>query len=194
MLDDPDMYIVEKPYQGKTRKIATVFPSYGWVALGVYLTKTGGLDCFPDTALTKKAFWYCLKKFPQYKLLMEGVIASTVFSTYAELFKQAEEKYPERKVYIISLLPPIENCLRRIQKRNGGKAIKEELVASKWQTVQKNVQKFRDAGLASFAWDNRGAKKKGSEKLIHQLENLISNYERECELKSYDSLDDIFPF
>lgn len=176
MLDDPDMYVIEKPYNGKIKKIATVFPSYGWVALGTYFNKTGGLDCFPDTTLTKKAFWYVLRHYPDYNLLLEGVIASTVFSTYAELFKAAKKKYPEREVYIISLLPPIENCLRRIQKRNGGKSIKEELVGSKWQTVQRNVDKFKLEELNSFAWDNRGAKKKGKPKLIHQLEKLIEDY------------------
>lgn len=176
MLDDPEMYVIEKPYKSKLRKIATVFPSYGWIALGTYFNKTGGLDCFPDTNLTKRAFWYILKHYPDYNLLLEGVIASTVFSTYADLFKESKQKYPECEVYVISLLPPIENCLRRIQKRNGGKTIKEELVASKWHTVQRNVQKFRLAGLNSVAWDNRGCMKKGKPKLIHQLETLIEEY------------------
>lgn len=189
MLDDPEMYVIEKHYKGKTKKIATVFPSYGWVALGTYFNKTGGLDGFPDTELTKKAFWYMLKKYPEYDLLLEGVLASTVFSTYSELFKDAKKKYPEREVYIVSLLPPIENCLRRIQKRNGGKVIKEELVASKWQTVQRNVQKFKTEGLVSFAWDNRGAMKRGKPKLIHQLEALIDNYNTVP-----DYPDDGFPF
>ena len=177
MLDDPKMYVIEKPYKGKIRKIATVFPSYSWVALGTYFNKTGGLDGFPDTELTKKAFWYILKKYPEYNLLLEGVLASTVFSTYAELFKEAKKKYPEREVYIVSLLPPVENCLRRIQKRNGGKPIKEELVVSKWETVFRNVQKFIDEGLISLTWDNRGARRKGMPKLIHQLEELIKEYD-----------------
>lgn len=176
MLDDPEMFVVEKPYKNRLRKIATVFPTYGWVAMGTYFNKTGGLDGFPDTNLTKKAFWYLLKKYPDYNLLLEGVIASTVFSTYAELFKEAQKKYPEREVYIVSLLPPIENCLRRIQKRNGGKSIKEDLVVSKWQSVQRNLTKFQLEGLKSFAWDNRGAMKKGKPKLIHQLEDLINTY------------------
>lgn len=189
MLDDPEMYVVEKPYKGKIRKIATVFPTYGWVAMGTYFNKTGGLDGFPDTNLTKKAFWHLLKKFPEYNLLMEGVIASTVFSTYAELFKEAKKRYPDREVYIISLLPPIRNCLRRIQKRNGGKVIKEDLVASKWQTVQRNVQKFRMEGLNSFAWDNRGCMKKGKPKLIHQLEEIIETYKEPVEFS-----EDMIPF
>ena len=176
MLDDPDMYVVEKPYKGKTRKIATVFPSYGWIAMGTYFNKTGGLDGFPDTNLTKKTFWYLLKKYPEYNLLMEGVIASTVFSTYAELFKQAQKRYSDREVYVVSLIPPISHCLKRIQKRNGGKPIKEELVASKWRSVRRNVDKFKSEGLMSFTWDNRGALRYGMPKLIHQLETRIENY------------------
>ena len=176
MLDDPEMYVIEKPYNGKSKKIATVFPSYGWVAMGTYFNKTGGLDGFPNTVFTKKVFWYLLKKFPEYNLLMEGVLASTVFSTYAELFKSAQEKYPEREVYIISLLPPLNTCLKRIQKRNGGKPIKENLVELKYKSIQRNVQKFKDSGLVSLTWDNRGAMKEGKPKLIHQLEDLIEEY------------------
>lgn len=173
MLDDPKMYVIEKPYNGKPKKIATVFPSYGWVVMGTYFNKTGGLDGFPNTDFTKKVFWYLLKKFPEYNLMLEGVLASTVFSTYAELFKLAKKKYPEHEVYIVSLLPPLNTCLKRIQKRNGGKPIKEDLVESKWRTVQRNVQKFEHSGLTSLIWDNRGAMKKG--KLIHQLEELIDD-------------------
>ena len=61
MLDDPEMYVVEKPYKGKLRKIATVFPSYGWIAMGTYFNKTGGIDTFPDVTLMRKSFWYLLK-------------------------------------------------------------------------------------------------------------------------------------
>lgn len=153
MLDDPKMYVVSKSYGGKKRAILTVFPTYGWVAIGTYFNKTGGLDTISNTALTKKAFWYALKQFPEYDLLLEGIIASTVFSTYQELLTQAQDKYPERKAVVLSLLPPIELCLSRIQKRNGGKPIKEGLVANKWKTVQKNAKKFKDAGLSSYVWD-----------------------------------------
>lgn len=154
MMDDPDMYVVEKPYQGKVKKILTVFPSYGWVALGTYFNKTGGLDCFPNNELTIKTLWYALKRFPEYHILMEGVISSTVFSTYAQLFSQVQERYPERQVIIVSLLPPLDTCLERIQQRNGGKSIKEEQVASKWHTVARNADKFAEAGILSLKWDN----------------------------------------
>lgn len=153
MMDDPFTYVVTKPYQGRDKIVCTVFPSYGWVALGSYHNKTGGLDGFPDTKFTKKAFWYVLKRFPEYHILLEGILASTVFSTYRDLFKSAEERYNDRKVIVLSLLPPINICLDRIQKRNGGKPIKEDLVANKWKIVQRNADKFFAEGFLSAVWD-----------------------------------------
>lgn len=177
MLEDPQMYVVRKPYQGREKNILTVFPSFGWVVLGTYQNKTGGLDCFPNTELTKKAFWYALNHFPNYNILLEGVIASTVFSTYADLFLAAQEKYPQDDFCIVLLTPPLETCLKRIQKRNGGKPIKEDLVAKKWQIVNKSVEKFRAIPeLITVTWDNRGCMKKGKPLLIHQLEELLNGY------------------
>ena len=156
MLNDPDMYVVEKPYKGKNRKLLTIFPNYGWLVLGSYHNKCGGLDGYVDTDMIKKGFWYALKKYPEYNIIMEGVIPSTVYGTYEKLFLEAQQKYPERKFIVLNLLPPIEECLKRIQQRNGGKAIKEDLVASKWATVAKNADKFTQAGLFSLKWDNAG--------------------------------------
>lgn len=154
MLDDPNMYVISKPYQGRSRNIATVFPQYGWVALGTYFNKTGGMDCFPNNELTKKAFWYVLKKFPQYNLVMEGIISSTIFSTYETLFKEAQEKYPDTKVVVLRLAPPVEVCLQRIQKRNGGKPIKEKLVSDKYHMIERACNKFKAAGIRMIIWDN----------------------------------------
>lgn len=172
MMDDKEMYVIEKSYKGKTKKVATVFPSYGWIALGSYHNKTGGLDGFPDTAFTKKAFWYILKKYPEYNVILEGVLASTVFSTYADLFTAAQEKYPDIHVIILSLIPPIEVCLKRIQNRNGGKPIKEDLVAGKHKTVTRNVTKFLNAGFQSITWDNSMTKKQD---MLKKFFELISN-------------------
>lgn len=154
MLDDPEMYVVEKPYKGKDRKLLTIFPTYGWVVLGSYHNKCGGLDGYVDTDMIKKGLWYALKKYPEYHILMEGVIPSTVYSTYEKLFLEVQQKYPERRVVVVNLLPPVEVCLQRIQARNGGKPIKEDLVSSKWSTVAKNADKFSQVGILSLKWDN----------------------------------------
>lgn len=159
MMDDPEVYIIQKPYKGKSKKILTVFPNYGWVALGSYLNKTGGLDTFPDNELTKKTLFYALKNFPEYNILMEGVIASTVRSTYINLFEEVECKYPETKVIILSLLPSLDTCLKRVYERNGGKPIKEEAVENKYKIVRRNVEKFRETGFISIVWNNENTEK-----------------------------------
>ena len=174
MMDDPDIYVIEKPYKGKTRKLLTVFPNYGWVALGSYHNKCGGLDGYVDTDMIKKGFWYALKKFPQYHIIMEGVIPSTVYSTYEKLFLEAQEKYPDRKFVVLNLLPPVEVCLQRIQARYGGKPIKEDLVSSKWVTVAKNADKFSQAGILSLKWDNSQIRTKyDGEPMIQVMKRFI---------------------
>ena len=54
----------------------------------------------------------------------------------------------------MSITPPLEVCLDRIQKRNGGKDIDEKAVESKWNTVYRNVEFFSEQGLQSIAVDN----------------------------------------
>lgn len=173
LMDDPRKFVVTKPYKGKPTKIATVFPSYGWVVLGTYFTKTGGLDTFKNNEITKKAFWYILKKYPQYHLLMEGIISSTIFSTYFELFNEAEGIYPERKIVVLWLKPDVEICLDRIQQRNGGKPIKEELVRAKAKMIARACKKFKDGGIEVIPWDNSKYTLPAKLKLYPDLATLI---------------------
>lgn len=176
MMDDPEMFIVSKNYQGKLREILTVFPTYGWVALGTYKTKTGGLDKFPNNELTQKVLWYALKKFPEYDILMEGVIASTVRSTYVNLFHEVERKYPERTVMILNLITPLDVCLQRIQLRNGGKSIKEEAVANKHKIVLRNIEKFKDEGFLSLEIDPSNTPK---DKVLKKFLKIVDKYRGE---------------
>lgn len=173
LMDDPKMFVVTKPYRGRPTKIATVFPSYGWVALGTYFNKTGGLDTFKNNEITKKAFWYILKKYPQYHLLLEGIISSTIFSTYFELFKGAEKLYSDRKIVVLWLNPDVEICLKRIQQRNGGKPIKEELVRNKSKMIARACKKMREGGIEVISWDNSGYKLSSKLKSYPDLLTLI---------------------
>ena len=177
MLDDPKQYFIEKPWKGKTIKIATVFPSYGWVAMGHYLCRSGGMDTLPDnTVCMRKIFWYLLKHFPDYNLLMEGVLCCTVLNPYIKLFNEAMEKYPDTTVYVVSLLPSLQTCIDRVYKRNGGKPIKEADVDKKYRSTIRFIDKFKDAGINSVVWDNTVITE---DKLIHQLEDKIQEWENE---------------
>lgn len=150
---DPDTFEVTWKYDGKERIVATVFPKYQFLAVGKYQTKCGGLDSFKSTQEMKDAvdvLWDC-----NYHVLMEGVLASTVRGTYINLFQDMVQRHStQRQVVIFNIIPDLETCLERIQRRNGGKPIKSELVENKRKTVQRNHQHFLSAGLRSLVVDN----------------------------------------
>lgn len=155
MMDDPAMYVHEiKGSDGKRMSAITVFPTYGWVALGTYFNKTGGMDTLRDNWTTRMTLYAALDGFPEYNVLMEGIMASTIRSTYIDLFHEVEEYYDGLKVMIISLLPPVEIAISRVYSRNGGKPIQEDAVRGKWETVARNVSAFREAGFTSVRVDS----------------------------------------
>lgn len=148
---DKDTFELTYQFEGKDRVLATVCPNEKWLFLGAYRTKCGGLDYYKTVEQTIDSL-YLVLDLP-FNILMEGVISSTIFSTYADLFNRISAE-SERDVVIATLLPGLETCIQRIQSRNGGKEIKTEQVEFKYTTVQKNVQKFLDAGLNSIVLDN----------------------------------------
>lgn len=160
MMNDPDMRvhtIVDEA--GKKLSAITVFPSYGWVALGTYFNKTGGMDTLKNNLITKLTLQVALEEFQDFNILMEGIMASTIRSTYVDLFHEVEKSWPIR-VIILNLLPPVEVAISRVYSRNGGKSINEEAVRGKWETVEKNAKVFADEGFISIRVDSSKVKKK----------------------------------
>ena len=152
MMDDPEMYVHEiRGSDGKRMSAITVFPTYGWVALGTYFNKTGGMDTLRDNWITRMTLYAALDGFPEYNVLMEGIMASTIRSTYIDLFREVQDYYgDDLTIMIISLLPPVEVAISRVYSRNGGKPINEEAVRGKWETVARNVAAFGEAGFTSI--------------------------------------------
>src|SRR5690606_17771303 len=141
--------------KGKVKDIATVFHKLEYIALGTYFGKTGGLDRIRNTADMKKIF--SLVHYLPYSILLEGILASTVWSTYHNMFLEYESKSPKRKAIVLNLLPPFEVVKERLLKRNGGKTdVKWEQIESKYNTVKKNHKKFVDGGVTSKVADNSG--------------------------------------
>lgn len=173
---DPDFEVV-KLGVSKTGKpcspAITIFHKLGWIALGTYFNKTGGMDTYKTNADTVLALNYAIKNYPEYDIVMEGVIASTIKSTYAELFQELEENGQE--VLIMAFLPPLKVCLERIQKRNGGKPIKEELVASKWRSVYNGVKYFKEVGLTCSMVDTSRCSR---EKMLDNFLKTVDKYRR----------------
>jgi predicted ABC-type ATPase len=147
MMNDPDMFVEELRY-GDGKKVAsfTVFPNYGWIALGTYFNKTGGLDTIKGNERIKTVLYAAIGMYPEYDIIMEGIICSTVFSSNSELFHEIEEE-AGLQVLILTLVPPFEECLKRIQLRNGGKPINELLVKNKYGSVIRSHEKFKSEGF-----------------------------------------------
>ena len=172
MMDDPKMEVIG--IQGGKRPYLTVFPTYGWVALGTYFNKTGGLDTYKNNLETRQALFAALN-YTEMDVLMEGVIASTIKSTYVDLFRDLQKDSFKRKIIIMSFLPPIETCLERIYQRNGNKPIKEEQVKGKWRTVDRNVEYFRQQGFTSLRIDTSRVTK---DQMLPRFLKTVDKYRR----------------
>ena len=176
---DPKMEIV---YLGVTSKgkptypAFTIFPTYNWIALGTYLNKTGGLDTMSTNEDTYSTLLYVLKNYPNHNVLFEGVISSTIYSTWSRWLTHIQALYSQDKVMIFNFIPPLEVCLARIQLRNGGKPIKTELVESKWNTVLKNAGLFKRDGLTSLKIDTS---KYQLESMLDMFFRLVKKYTEE---------------
>lgn len=151
----------------------TVFHKLKWIALGTYLNKTGGMDTYSNNEATITALDYSLKMYPDYDVVMEGVIASTIKSTYANLFESLE--LIGHNVLIMSFLPPLDVCLKRIQARNGGKPIKEKLVEGKWRSVASGVGYFKSLGFKSIRVDTSKCSK---ENMLKNFLKTVEKYRR----------------
>lgn len=174
MMNDPDMWvhtIVDDT--GRKLSAITVFPTYGWVALGTYFNKTGGMDTLKNNAVTKLTLQVALKEFQGYNILMEGIMASTIRSTYVNLFHEVEKSWPIR-VIVLNLLPPVEVAISRVYSRNGGKPINEEAVRGKWETVAKNAKVFSDEGFISIRVDSSKVSK---DKMLTAFLKTVNKYE-----------------
>lgn len=175
MMDDPEMYVHEiRGSDGKRMSAITIFPTYGWVALGTYFNKTGGMDTLRDNWTTRMTLYAALDGFPEYNVLMEGIMASTIRSTYIDLFQEVQEYYgDDLTIVIISLLPPVEVAISRVYSRNGGKPINEEAVRGKWETVARNVAAFGEAGFTSLKVNSAKVPK---EKMLSAFLKTVRKY------------------
>lgn len=149
---DHDSYEVWYPINDRKSTLFTVFPSLGWLAIGHYHSKCGGLDTMRNTHLINTAIeTACL--FP-YNILAEGVIASTVSGNYIRLFSIIKQRYPNVEPIAYTILTPVKTCIQRVYIRNGGTSIKDELIMSKRKQVQRCIPKFMEAGIRTLETDN----------------------------------------
>lgn len=107
--------------------------------IGDYSTGAGGLDKVKTFAAQFAAIDAALLLPDVSVVVAEGVLASTVFGSWAEHAKKLITE--GHRVIWAFMSTPVKTCLERIQVRNGGQPIKEDLVLDKWNQIDKVRQR-----------------------------------------------------
>lgn len=110
--------------------------------------KTGGCDGIKTQDLVGQAVEAAAPLGPV--TVFEGIVISTIYERWAAFAKRRGD------VMFMFLSTPLEECLRRIQQRNGGKDIKEDLVADKVRSIEATRVKLVAAGLPVHVLDWQG--------------------------------------
>ena len=127
------------------KPVATFCEEFNLIIVGLYLpgTNCGGCDSVGNTDLVKDvlaAFWV-----RRVNIMFEGVIVGDIKSTFYELMKAFAARVP-RNISFCFMGTKFSECLRRIQKRNGGKDIKEDLVKAKYRNSMTHLQYYLEQG------------------------------------------------
>lgn len=110
--------------------------------------KTGGCDGIKTQDLVRLATEAAAGMTPH--VVFEGIVIATIYERWAAWAKARGD------VVFMYLTTPLEVCLQRIQVRNGGKDIKEDLVADKVKAIESTRLKMVAAGLPVFQLDWQG--------------------------------------
>lgn len=112
------------------------------IVVGPYRTQCGGCDAIPTQDLVCAAVERAAELSPY--VFFEGLLVSGIYQRYYQLAKTVRKR--RRKFVWAILQTPLEECLRRVYARNGGKPIKEELVAMKLAGIESAERKARRDG------------------------------------------------
>lgn len=98
-------------------------------------------------------------------VLFEGIIVSTLFSGWQEFAEQVRREGNHQFIWAF-LDTPLEDCLRRVQERNGGKPVDTKQISDKWRSIDRVKQKAGEARLmtATINWVNA----------VESLKNIIN--------------------
>lgn len=132
--------LVRLTKQGKP--YATILPDLGWIVIGHYdpASKMGGCDNMPNIASIKFAIRNCLALYPNYYgIVFEGMMISTIKSTFYEYLLGLEKKNGIEPLFVI-LDTTTDSCLKRISGRGTMKPnLKVENIASKVESIKRHA-------------------------------------------------------
>lgn len=159
--EEVDLVIYEAPTKRKpeNRKIVKGYLSQ-WAdigsvcVVGPYTNKIGGMDRIKTFALQRDAIRAATKLADT--VICEGVLASTVYSSWADFFEEMED------VVVLYLDTPLETCYERIKQRQiettgETKEIKTDQVAAKVKMIESTRQRFNKLGIETLVVSSEDA-------------------------------------
>ena len=139
--EEESLFLLTRNKEDK-KPVATFCPTFNTVIIGTYFTACGGCDTLIPSEVQHIIAKLWLKDV---NILFEGVIVGDIKSTFYELMKEFRGQAP-RDVHFCFMGTPFKECLKRIQKRNGGKEIKTELVRQKYKNSVSQLRYYLEQG------------------------------------------------
>lgn len=139
------------------------------VVLGRYDKKTGGCDLYENTEHVLNTMLWAIINLKPKIIVFEGMIYSLSY-TFASKVSNIVKKY-NYQYLAISLYTNPEVVLERIYKRNGGKAIKENLIFEKIKAVRSSHNKLISNGYNSKIIDTTNIKENEMFKILEDCIN-----------------------
>lgn len=136
--------------------LATVLDDKGWCVIGKYAagSKMGGCDGMDTIIEIKRAILASLNVYPGYNVLFEGMMISTIKSTFYDYLLRLEAARGIQPVFVI-LVTPADACIRRLQERGTIKAdLKRENIIHKCISVVDHAKTYDDGYVRWMYPDN----------------------------------------
>ncbi len=128
----------------KPRVRATVMHDLGWAAVGEYHLDApmGGCDLLKSNAEIKGAILDLLDDYPTYNIVFEGMMISTIKSTFYEFLLDLERTDGIQPVFVI-LRASIDTCLEHLQARGTMREnVSVDNIAGKCQLVVRHAAEY----------------------------------------------------
>jgi hypothetical protein len=131
---------------GFTKPMAVYCPAFDFLIVGRYLPgrNCGGCDALDSSATMKHVLTVLWRKQPH--ILFEGIIAASVKVPFLEFLTEKAAEFP-RRISFCFLDTPLEVCLERISKRNGGKTFDQRIVSSKHRLIARHRTFYMEQGV-----------------------------------------------
>lgn len=123
---------------------------------------TAGLDRIKTQAGAKEAIVNAAGLDNVSIVLFEGILVSTIYTPWRDWSQSIGG------MIWAYLDTPIDVCIKRVQERNGGKSVKDDLIKSKYTTIDRTMAKAKLDGERTETLDYRQP--------LNDLRRLISEY------------------